>query len=201
MSLLASATNSMQLNAKTLAYIGGNVGLTTSSTAQIHSAGLPAASAVTSHLSGDPNVTAAYNPPDGNHTPLALIALELDSDFIPGSTPTFSATADYSFDVGMLTGGNLLVGLLDPTSSGPGFTSLHFTIEREGATVEDQTFATLAAAMSYFNDHVLDLGSMATGVVGTLDLSLTLGNDLAHQRHRVRRRRCYCRCRSADLAR
>ena len=28
--------------------------------------------------------------------------------------------------------------------------------------------------MSYFNDHVLDLGSMTTGVVGTLDLSLTL---------------------------
>jgi len=68
----------------------------------------------------------------------------------------------------------LLVGLLDPTSFGPGFTSLHFQITREGAIVEDQTFATAAAATTYFNDHVLSLGSMATGVVGTLDLSFLL---------------------------
>ena len=52
-----------------------------------------------------------------------------------------------------LTHGSLIVGLLDPTNSAPDFTSFHFSIKREGVTVENQTFATNAAAMTYFNDH------------------------------------------------
>jgi hypothetical protein len=67
-----------------------------------------------------------------------------------------------------------MIGLVDPESAGPGFTSLRFTVQREDSVVEDQSFATLAAAMTYFDDHVLDLGPMITGVVGTLDLSISL---------------------------
>ena len=92
----------------------------------------------------------------------------------PTVATTMSTTANYSFDTAQLPTGNLLVGLLDPTSFGPGFTSLHFQITREGLTVEDQTFTTAAAATTYFNDHVLSLGSLTTGVSGTLDLSFLL---------------------------
>jgi hypothetical protein len=90
----------------------------------------------------------------------------------PTATPTISTTANYSFDISTLTSGNLLVGLLDPTTSGPGFTSLHFQVTREGSVVVDQMFSTLATAATYFDDHVLDLGPLTAGVVGTLDLSI-----------------------------
>ena len=59
-------------------------------------------------------------------------------------------------------------------NAGTGFTSLHFSITREGAVVEDQTFATSAAATTYFNDHVLDLGALKANVTGTLDLTFLM---------------------------
>ena len=129
---------------------------------------------VTNNLSGDPNVTAAYNSPDGK-TPLALVALNMPSSGLaPAVSITMSTSASFSFDVTTLQSGKLLVGLLDPITSGPAFTSLHFSITREGAVVEDQTFATPAAATTYFNDHVLDLGALKTGVTGTLDITFSL---------------------------
>jgi hypothetical protein len=79
-----------------------------------------------------------------------------------------------SLDVSTLQSGKLMVGLLDPQSFGSGFTSLHFTITREGAIVEDQTFATIAAATTYFNDRALDFGALKAGVTGTLDLTFFL---------------------------
>jgi hypothetical protein len=139
-----------------------------------HGSGLPVESDVDNNLSGDPIVTAAYHSPDGK-TPLALAALNLISpNLAPALTTTFSASASFSFDVSTLQSGNLLVGLLDPISSGPGFTSLHFSIEREGAIVEDQTFATMAAATMYFDDNPLDLSALKAGVTGTLDLEFSL---------------------------
>ena len=128
----------------------------------------------TDNLSGDPNVTAVYNSPDGK-TPLALVALNIASPGLaPATTVTMSTSASFSFDVATLQSGKLLVGLLDPVNSGAAFTSLHFSVTREGATVEDQTFATPAAATTYFNDHVLDFGALKAGVTGTLDLTFLL---------------------------
>jgi hypothetical protein len=137
------------------------------------SSALPMAGDVSSALISDPNVTAAYNA-SVTHSPLALLAMGLNTTNTTTPTPSLDVSASYSFNLEMLTSGNLMIGLLDPTSSGPGFTSLHFTVSREGGLVEDQTFASLASALSYFDDHVLDLGAMASGVVGTLDLSIGL---------------------------
>jgi hypothetical protein len=154
--------------------IGGNFESFPSSSTTAHSVPLPIASAVTSNLSGDPNVTAAYNSPDGK-TPLALVALNLDSpNNNPALSMTMSTSASLSFDVSTLQSGKLLVGLLDPTSSGPGFTSLHFSISREGEVVEAQDFVSFAAATTYFNDHVLDLGPLKTSLTGALDLTFFL---------------------------
>jgi hypothetical protein len=176
MSLVASATDHESLTTETIASVGEVFApIKAGFSAMAKTAGLPLSGNVNTQLLGDPNVTAAYNPPDGNHTALALLAMGVNTpNQVPAATPTLSVTADYSFDLSMLTGGKLLVGLLDPSSAGPGFTSLRFTIEREGTLVEDQTFTTLAGAMGYFNDHVLDLGAMNFGVAGTLDLSISL---------------------------
>ena len=135
---------------------------------------MPSPLEVTNNMAGDPNVTAAYNSPDGT-TPLALVALNLKS---PGFTPTLptmmSVSTGFSFDLSTLQTGKLLVGFMDPQSAGAGLSSLHFTITREGAVVEDQTFATTAAANSYFDDHALDFGALQAGVTGTLDLLFSL---------------------------
>jgi hypothetical protein len=173
MALTTSAPSHPLVTANARGSVGGSF---SSLVAGINSHGvaLPIASDVTSILSGDPNVTAFYNSPDGK-TPLALVALALNP---PGSTPalstSFSASASFSFDVATLQSGNLLVGLLDPTSSGPDFTSLHFSIAREGAIVEDQTFTTMAAATTYFNDNPLNLGAVKANVTGALDLTFLL---------------------------
>src|SRR3981189_2409122 len=77
-----------------------------------HAAGLPVVSEVNNNLSGDPNVTATYNSPDGK-TPLALVALNIASPGLaPASFVTLSTTASFSFDVTTLQSGKLLVGLL-----------------------------------------------------------------------------------------
>ena len=76
--------------------------------ATLLSSALPQASDVTNALFLNPNVTAAYNPPDGNKTPLALVAMGLNSfGNAPTVATTLSATANYSFDTSMLTHGNL----------------------------------------------------------------------------------------------
>jgi hypothetical protein len=139
-----------------------------------HSSALPTLSDVTNNIFGDPNVTADYNSPDGK-TPLALVALSVASiGAVPASSMTMSTSASFSFDVASLQSGELHIGLLDPISSGPAFTSLHFSITREGAVVEDQVFATPIDATTYFNDHVLDFGALKAGVTGTLDLTFLL---------------------------
>jgi hypothetical protein len=171
-----TATNHVRLKAQTISAVGSNLWFfPPTGDASGNTDGLPSQATVTNALDGDPIVTAAYNASGPNHTPLALLRLQLNRpDGAAGATPTLKVTADYSFDLGMLPAGNLLVGLLDPASSGPAFSSLRFTIKREGATVEDQTFLTQAAATAYFDDHILYLGDIDTGVTGTLDLSFSL---------------------------
>jgi hypothetical protein len=78
----------------------------------------------------------------------------------PSVSTTFSAHADYTLDSHMLPAGRLNVGLLDPFSNATAFTALHFSIDVEGVTVEDQTFFNRAAADSDFNDNPLDFGTI-----------------------------------------
>ncbi len=176
MSLSATANPTNNINTTSVRAYGlvGNGFESFPGNTAAHAAGLPTASEVTNNLSGDPNVTAAYNSPDGK-TPLALAALNIASPGqAPASSVTLSTSASFSFDVATLQSGTLLVGLLDPVSTGAGFTSLHFLIWREGAIVEDQTFATSADATTYFNDHALDLGPLKENFSETFDLRFDL---------------------------
>ena len=77
-------------------------------------------------------------------------------------------------DLSSLTHLELKVALDNPRSTGNGFDTLEFRLDKEGTTVLDQSFTSLAAATAYFTDHVLDLGGIATGITGTLDLTFYL---------------------------
>ncbi len=83
-------------------------------------------------------------------------------------------SASYSLDVASLPAGHLLVGLLDPISSGASFTSLEFSIFVEGAPVVDQSFTTAASATIYFDDQALDLGPLVANDSGTMDIHVAL---------------------------
>ncbi|MDZ4659524.1 MAG: PEP-CTERM sorting domain-containing protein, partial [Bythopirellula sp.] len=157
--------------------IGGSLFISPSggNNAVVQSSGLPSASDVTNSLFLNPNVSAAYNAPGSTQTAIALVGLGLNSfSNSPTTSVTMSSTANFSLDTALLGSGDLMVGLLDPTTFGPGFSTLHFQITREGVVVEDQMFASSAAAVTYFNDRVLNFGSLSTGVVGTLDLSFLM---------------------------
>lgn len=84
---------------------------------------------------------------------------------------TFTSSVSFSLDTTQLAPKNLLLGFLDPTSSGNGFDQLYFQIFQEGVSVFDQTFNDLAEANSYFDDHLFDLGDWNQGLEGDLDLA------------------------------
>jgi MYXO-CTERM domain-containing protein len=64
---------------------------------------------------------------------------------------------------------------LDTEVQGGGFDSLTFQVTREGTMVVNQTFATVAAATAFLDDHVLNLGSNGVAnVSGALDLVFNL---------------------------
>jgi len=66
------------------------------------------------------------------------------------------------------------VGLLDAQADGAGFDALAFAITREGIPVVSETFLDVASALAYFDDRVPNLGDLAAGVTGNLDLALSL---------------------------
>ncbi len=96
------------------------------------------------------------------------------STLTDGGAHTYTSTLDFDLDMSGFSGARLLVGLLDPLGEGNGFDNLRFRIFQEGNTVLDQNFATLASALTYFDDGVIDLGAWSSGLVGDLDLTFQL---------------------------
>ncbi len=76
-----------------------------------------------------------------------------------GESHTYSATSTFDFGYG----GDVKLGLIDNQETeftgGLGFESIEFYVIADGVKILDQTFATLALADSFFQDHVIDLGS------------------------------------------
>ncbi len=105
---------------------------------------------------------------------LGLVVL---SGFSSGSTnsQTYSASASEVIDISKLPSPqHILLGLLDPTSAGNGFDSLHFRATINNVTAIDQTFTDLSSALTYFSDHTVDEGPTMAGADGMLHLSWQL---------------------------
>jgi hypothetical protein len=91
-----------------------------------------------------------------------------------GESDTYTATSTIDF----VYGGDLTLGLIGDQQSGfnggAGFESIEFTVLAGGTTILDQTFSSLAAADSFFDDQVINLGSSyGPGVDLTFTYTLT----------------------------
>ena len=115
--------------------------------------GLPTAGNVDSAWSGNTVVQSAFNTPSSVQ---GLAAFSLAGD--TGG----AATSDLNFSMNGIDLGSqdLLVGLLNPTTTffGVTFGSFSMEIERQGVPIFNETFTSNSAFESFFTDNVLDLG-------------------------------------------
>jgi hypothetical protein len=91
-----------------------------------------------------------------------------------GESDTYTATSTIDF----VYGGDLTLGLIGDQQSGftggAGFESIEFTVLAGATTILSQTFSSLAAADSFFDDQVINLGSSyGPGVDLTFTYTLT----------------------------
>jgi hypothetical protein len=61
-------------------------------------------------------------------------------------------------------GQHVLLGLLSGFGVGGGFSNLDFSVTSNGTLLFSQSFSSFAAAQGFFNDNVLDLGYLGSGV-------------------------------------
>ncbi|HWE96659.1 MAG TPA: hypothetical protein VG269_22050 [Tepidisphaeraceae bacterium] len=93
----------------------------------------------------------------------------------PGGPETFTATAELNVGTNELTSPqDLEVGLLTSNTFSGGFDSLRFQIASAGTTLVDQAFTSPTAASAYFNDNLLELGSINPTNANSLDLSFRM---------------------------
>ncbi|MDQ2867339.1 MAG: PEP-CTERM sorting domain-containing protein, partial [Verrucomicrobiota bacterium] len=139
--------------------------------------GLPSNADVNTLEAGHPNVSAALNPSNSTIFGFVDLATKSRSD-AGGSSQIFDANAGFNLRANQIANPQQLdIGLLNGTltAGSGGFQSLDFTIMVGGTTVESDHFTTLNSAISFFSDHVIDLGALQP--VGNLavnfDLQLT----------------------------
>jgi hypothetical protein len=149
---------------------------------QAPAAGLAGAAFISAHpLVSDYNSLTAATPAirtafGGVSGALGIVELRSTS---PSTVPADAVVYHTSVSSGLIatrfsSGDGLVVGLVSPLVTGSGFGELNFQFYREGELQLDQTFTTVAAAQTYFTDHVLNLGSLATDNDGTLDIEFKL---------------------------
>jgi hypothetical protein len=106
---------------------------------------------------------------------LAIFAQEAYSPQTSALATTYTSDILLSLDPSQLPGvGGLQIGFYAPASSGGGFDSLTLQVFKENTMVINQTFLTLAAANTFFNGTITNLGSTTAGVIGTLDLKVSM---------------------------
>jgi hypothetical protein len=174
----AAAAGDGSATAKSAVNIGGPFqGLDTTGTLQAYSfaTGLPSAAFVSAAVTGNPNVAAAFAS-DGVLGAGAMGgAYRTDG---PAVSRVYLSTFDFTFDTDAFAApGNLRLGFYDEISFGSGFDALLLRVLFEGNTVIDELFTTLAAAHTYFDDKVLNLGAFALGDMLDLNFIFALESD------------------------
>ncbi|MGH7155846.1 MAG: PEP-CTERM sorting domain-containing protein, partial [Acetobacteraceae bacterium] len=92
---------------------------------------------------------------------------------------TYSTSVEWNVNTSTLPSGaghNLDVGLVSPLTSGTGFTSLTFSVTEDSVVKLTQTFATVAAANTFFTDDLQNLGQWTSG--STLDVLVSMTEKL-----------------------
>jgi hypothetical protein len=117
--------------------------------------GSPLAGDVMTAWTGDALVQSAF----GSPAAVQGLALFQSSDNLNGSGEGIDM--DFSVVGSHLNGGDLLVGLLNPTLSGvlSSSNSVTFEIDRNGIAAFSETFTSNSAFTAFFHNNVLDLGT------------------------------------------
>jgi hypothetical protein len=134
------------------------------------------------YFAGNPVSRGFFNLPDDNTAGLnsdLLGLVTMGGGYGEATTGSriYTSSATFAIDLSSLPNPrqDLVLALLDTNVQGGGFDSMTFQVTREGTMVVNQTFATVAAANTFLNDSVLNLGSNGVGnVSGNLDLIFSL---------------------------
>ena len=119
----------------------------------------PNAAYVSNALSTHSKVAAAFSSPYS-----AVIAAGVQGAYETTKTTAsqeFISSENFTLNAPTMSG-HLILGLLDTQALKTGFTSLVFTVTVGGVTDVSQTFTTLAAAQSYFQNDAIDLGTFSS---------------------------------------
>jgi hypothetical protein len=126
---------------------------------------LPGGTFVSNAFAADPTVATAFGAAGA-----VVLGTAAQGAFYPSDATgshTYTSEADFTLNSTQLTG-HLLVGLLGSLNLGSGFDSLDFSVIENNTTVKTEDFTSFAAANAFFDDTVLDLGSIPTS--SSLDL-------------------------------
>jgi hypothetical protein len=139
--------------------------------------GAPAAFSVNAVLAANPAIKMAFG-----STPSFFSLGELGGGHARAGTDveTTTSSLEVKVDLNQLSDRqDLLVGLYHPFASGKGVTQVTLDISANGSDLFHEAFSSASAAVAFFSDHPLDLGSLAHGgIIGQgdlLDLKVTLG--------------------------
>lgn len=166
----ASAAAEIAGAASANAYIGfAEPGLALAGASSPHAASLdvialPGAAQVAAALAGNPEAAAALAAA-GSDSAAVLAAFGGRND---GSEASILLGVELELDVAFTE--SLQVSFLDPELVGDGFDTLRLQIARGTDLLLDQLFDDDAAALAFFDDHVLDFGS--DPLAGTLRITL-----------------------------
>jgi hypothetical protein len=125
---------------------------------------LPSNADAAQAVTGNPNATAAFDV-GGASTILGLVRLGGS-----GAAQNFFTEVNFNCNTGAFANQALKLGLVNPQVTSNGFAQITFQVSKNNNLVVNQSFMTLAAAVAYFNDHVLTLGT--AGSLGSGDLIL-----------------------------
>jgi hypothetical protein len=157
--------------AKAQAAIGGaSASFLTSGQAVALETGGPNAASSGAVLAANHDIKVAFG-----SSPVFFAVGELGGGYSSGgkASQTVTSSFDETVDLTQLAKRrDLVIGLDNGTVAGSGFTSLTFDLFADGNDVIHQTFTSAAAAQSYFTDHAIDVGSLASGALSGNTLSL-----------------------------
>jgi hypothetical protein len=92
---------------------------------------------------------------------------------------TINDSVDLTVDLTQLANRqDLELGLFDGVAQGSSFSNLTFAVTADGAELIDATFASAAAAVAYFRNNAIDLGSLSSGALDASTLTLTISMSL-----------------------
>ncbi len=130
-----------------------------------YASAMPSNSDANAALAGTPNVRSNFNVGGNGTGPVSdvvgLMTLAANN-MSTGSATTYHSEVDWNINPAQLAHGqqNILVGLLNASSSGTGTVS--FALDLNGTTTTELNAASFAAADTFFTDHPLNLGAIGT---------------------------------------